>query len=50
MELSKWSKYSSCEANRILKKRQQIKNKKQEAKYKTKQGKQWIHSDLDPYP
>ena len=40
MELWKWGKYSSYEANRITNKRKQIKNEKQEAKYKTKQGKQ----------
>ena len=52
MELWKWSKYSSYEANHTPNKRQQqqqIKNKKQEAKCKTKPGKQWINSDLDPY-
>ena len=46
-------KYSSYEANHITNKRQQqqqIKSKKQKAKYKTKQVKQWINSDLDPYP
>ena len=49
MDVWKWSKYSSYEANHITNKRQQWKKKKQEAKYKTKQGKQWTDSDLDPY-
>ena len=49
VELWKGSKHSSYEANRIPNKRKQIKNEKQEAKYKTKQEKEWINSDLDPY-
>ena len=49
MELWKGSKHSSYEANRIPNKRKQIKNEKQEAKYKTKQEKEWIDPDLDPY-
>ena len=49
MELWKGSKHSSYEANRKPNKRKQIKNEKQEAKYKTKQEKEWINSDLDPY-
>ena len=49
MKLWKGSKHSSYEANRIPNERKQIKSEKQEAKYKTKQEKQWMNSDLDPY-
>ena len=49
MELWKWNVYSLLISIKLIAHQTKEDNKRQETKYKKKQGKQWINSDLVPY-